>query len=1133
MKLAITPKLQVTITKHGRVVDPRSLIEPGGVFMSAKCLGMACVAAMLASVPSYGQLLKGTILGSVTDQTHAVMPMVPVQLTEVNTNYQRTETTNDAGFFAFANLDPGTYRINIKQPGFKEAKREGIALEVNQTIRADFELSPGDVTQVVDVTSEAPVLQTDRADTGGQVEASQIRDLTIANQRNYQATLVLLPGATAGYRSNSPFFNSQESLQVPVNGLDRQNNFMIEGLDNNIEQDNNLTAVVLPPDAIQTVSVSTTAYDPEFGRAGAAAVNVIMKSGTNNFHGTLFEYHNNSDFQARNFFSYTPPKVPHAVHNQYGGSAGGHIIRDKLFYFADFQGTNDIVGQIATPTIPTAAMRTGDFSASPTVIYDPQTGNPATGAGRTPFPNQQIPANRISPIFRDYMSLLPEPTLPGQSNNIGIATDQTKQIYSFDTKIDWVIDAKNTMFVRYSFAHLNVTNPGLYGPGLGIYGGPSNSGFDATGPALNQSPGLNYSHIFSPTLVTEVRLGAVRNRNDATNVDTGLNLSQKFGIPNGNIGGFWYEGLAEVFVNGYDTPMVGVNGCLPWRRANTNYETANNWTKTKGTHVISWGGGWRHENYFLLQTATFSPRGRFTFTAGPTTLNAPGIANSYANALASFELDQPNGIGRDLAGIEPVRNDTVEALYVHDKWQATPKLTLDLGARWEYWPASHPQFPGGQFNYDPNTNSLLAAGYGNIPMDLGVKNYPKNVYPREGLAYRLNEKTVIRAGFGMSSVYRYIANWQGPVKQNQQLIAANSFVAAGSMAGGFPQPQFFVIPQNGIITNAPNQNYSVTPTKVPVPYTESWNFTIQRTLPASLTLEVAYVGNHGLFISNSNVINSGININAAPVAGKGAASEPENIAFGRTATTNYPFFEGSHYEALQVKLNRRFANGFMMTTAYTFGKGIDYSPYNLLGYASLPGLTRYNRANTFTYTATWLVPFGTGRKYLTSGPGKYILGDWQIAALWTWESGLPLNFVTGAGSNLSTPLNAPGNAQTPELVAPVQILGHEGPGQYWFTASSFAAPPAGTIGNVGRDILYGPNLFSINASLTRQFSLTERFKLAFRAEAFNLTNTPEFDLPDTTFGDAQFGQITTANQSAQAVKVNPNRLLQLSLRLSF
>jgi hypothetical protein len=1086
------------------------------------------LAALLLPVsPVLGQTLKGTILGTITDASHAVIPAVAVNLIEVNTNFRRTETTNESGFFAFANLDPGTYRIDVEQTGFRKVARTGIALDANTTVRVDLELQPGDVTQTVDVTSEVSVLQTDRADTGGTIGSQQLDTLPMLNNRNYQNTLVTLPGAAAGYRSNSPFFNSQESLQVPVNGLDRLNNFMIEGLDNNIEQDNNLTAIVLPADAIAAVDVSTSAYDPEMGRAGGAVVNVIMKSGSNAFHGSLFEYHNDSDLQSRNVFA---TSVPHAVHNQYGASAGGHIKRDKLFYFADWQGSRDLVGQIATPTIPTMAMRQGDFTASPYIIYDPSTGNLATGAGRTPFPGQMIPASSISSIARQYLSFLPPPTLPGQANNIDIATDQTKNIDAFDAKIDYVISASDKMFVRYSLSHVNVTNPGLYGPGLGIYGGPSNNGFDATGPSLNQSPGVNYNHIFNPTLITEVRFGIVRNRNDATNVDTGQNLSQKLGIPNGNLGDAWTSGLAEVFVNGYDTPMIGVNGCLPWRRSSTNFEVANNWTKIKGNHVIKWGFDGRYEQYFLLQTATYSPRGRFTFTPGTTALNAPGApANGYTNAFASFLLDLPNGIGRDLAEFEPTRRDKVYALYFQDKWQVSQKLTLDLGARWEYWPASYPQFPGGSVNYDPNTNSLLLAGYGNTPMDLGVKNYPRNIYPRIGIAYRLNDKTVIRAGFGMSSFYRYTVNWQYPVKQAQQLVAQNTYVAAGTMATGFPAPLPIVIPSNGIITPAPNQNFAITPTKVPVPYAETWNFAVQRSLPGNLALELAYVGNHAIGLSNTNVNNGPINLNAATIAGTGTASEPEKILFGRTANTTYPWFEGSHYDAFQMKLNRRFSNGFLMNTSYAFGKSIDYSGYNVLGLVNYKGLSKYDRRDIFTYSATYELPFGQGKKMATSGIGKALLGGWQVNGLWTWESGLPLYFDPTKTSAAS--LNATGNQQWPEQVAPVQILGNVAPG-YWFTPSSFAPATAGTIGNVGRNILHGPHLFAINASVFRRFDITERFKLEFRAESYNVSNTKEPDPPDAVLGDPQFGQVTTAH-GTQSVQINPNRLYQGSLRLTF
>jgi len=1092
---------------------------------SFRVRSLAIFASLLTLVtPLSAQTLKGTILGTVADASQSVMPGVVVNNIETSTNFHGTETYNDTGFFAFANLDPGNYRLEVEHTGFRKLIRTDIVLDANTTVRADLELVPGDVTQVVDVTADSAVLQTDRADTGGTIASQQLDTLPMLNNRNYQNTLVVLPGATAGYRSNSPFFNSQESMQVPVNGLDRMNNFMIEGLDNNIEEDNNLTAIVLPADAIASVDVSTSAWDPELGRAGAAAVNVIMKSGTNAFHGSLFEYHSDSALQARNVFAST---VPHGVHNQFGASAGGRILRDKLFYFGDYQGSIDLVGQIATPTIPTMDMRAGNFAASPTIIYDPQTGNTATGAGRTPFTNQIIPPSRISPIFQKMMSFLPAPTSSALSTNLQVATDQSKNIHSFDVKIDYLLNSRDKLFFRYSLAHINVTNPGLYGPGLGIYGGPSNGGFDASGPSLNQSPGVNYNHIFSPTLITEVRAGVVRNRNDATNVDSGMNTSQSLGIPNANLGDKWTSGLVAINVNGFDSPMLGTSASLPWRRSSTNFEIANNWTKIMGTHVMKWGFDGRYEQFFLLQTQTFNPRGLFTFTPGPTTLNAAGITNSFANSLASFALDLPNGIGRDLAEIEPTRRNHVYALYFQDKWQVTSKLTLDLGARWEYWPASYPQFPAGFSNYNPGNNTLLLAGLGNVPMDLGVKNYPRNIYPRVGISYRLNDKTVIRTGFGMSSFYRYTENWQYPVKQAQQVSAPNSYVAAGSMATGFPAPLPVVIPSNGIITNAPNQSYGVTPTNVPVPYIESWNFAIQRALPANFSVEGAYVGNHALFIANGNVINGTINLNAATTAGTGTASEPENILFGRTAATTYPWYQGSHYEALQLRLNRRFSNGLQMNASYTFGKAIDYSGYNLLGLVAKKGLIKFNRQNVFTLSGVYELPFGAGKKMLTSGIGKALLGGWQVNGLWTWESGLPLSF-----SASSTSLNAPGNSQFPQQVGPVQIVGQEGPGTYWFTPSSFANPPAGMIGNVGRNILHGPNLFAINASLFRRFNITERFRLEFRAEAFNLTNTPQFDLPDTTLGDAAFGQITTAHGS-QSVQVNMNRSLQGSLRITF
>jgi len=344
-------------------------------------LGMAAALfTIFTTAPLYGQTLKGTILGTLTDATHAVVPNAQANLTETNTNFHRTETTNDSGFYAFANLDPGTYRIEVEQPGFRKVVRSEIVLDANSTVRVDLELQPGQLTEVVQVSADAAVLQTDRSDTGSKIVNQQLTTLPLLNNRNYQNTLMLVPGVQRTYRSNSPFFNSQEHLQSVVNGLDEKNNYMIEGIDNNIE--GYMTAVVLPTDAISSVDVSTTNYDPELGRAGGAVVNVIMKSGTNDLHGSLFEYHRDSALQARNFFVNT---VPHTVYNQYGGSLGGKIKRDKLFFFGDYQGSHDILGQVALPTIPTMDMRSGNFLASPTIIYDPASGN-ASGQGRTAFP---------------------------------------------------------------------------------------------------------------------------------------------------------------------------------------------------------------------------------------------------------------------------------------------------------------------------------------------------------------------------------------------------------------------------------------------------------------------------------------------------------------------------------------------------------------------------------------------------------------------------------------------------------------------------------------------------------------------------------------------------------------------------
>ncbi len=1098
-------------------------------------LFLTIVAISLSIVSVSGQTSNGTILGTITDSSHAVMANVQVSLTDTGTNSRRTDSTNAQGYFVFPNLAPGTYRVDVEQPGFQKTVRSDIGLDANSTVRVDLQMTPGAVTETVDVTSEAPVLKTDRADTGGQISSGTLDTMPMLHNRNYQSLLEIVPGVQKSYRDHSAFFNSQEHLQSVVNGLDHRNSYMLEGLDNNVED---LTGIIPPADAIANVDVSTTNYDPELGRAGGAVTNVVLKSGTNSYHGSAFEYNRVNAMQARDPFSTTPPA--HSVYNQFGGAFGGRIKRDKLFFFGDYQGSRDIAGQTNVVTMPTLAFRTGNLNlpTGSTAIYDPATGvqsGPLAGTGRTPFGNNTIPGNRISPIATRLLNFLPAPTNGGQSNNFQEDTVQSKPMDQFDTKIDYVLGANDRLFVRYSFQRATVNDPGLYGPNGGIYGGPHNGGFQGSGPSRNQSPGLNFTHILSPTLVTEFRFGIVRNHNQAINVDSGTTTSKDIGIPGVNLDA-WSSGLTEIrFDSQYSNPVLGFSNSLPWVRSVTNFNIVNNWTKTMGTHIFKFGVDVRRERQDLLQTQVFNPRGRFMFTTGPTSLQVPAgqtaPKTSYANSFASFLLDQPgSGSGRDLAVIFPARRNTIYNLYFQDKWQVSQKLTVDLGLRWEYWPSSTPHHPGGFSNYNPFNNTLELAGIGSIGNDLGISNPGKSFGPRLGAAYRLNDKTVFRAGYGISYIPRDTNVYNFPVSQATQLPSINSFLAVGAMATGFPAPSPAVLPSTGVIVNPPAQAYTYIPKDLPQGYVESWNVTLQRALPSNFSAEVAFVGNHGVNVPTSN----NLNINASRVPGSGATTEPENILFGRTLQTLEPWNAPSYYEGLQVRLNRRFTNGFTLYNSYAYGKAIDFNPstpgannFNVINFAANKGLSDWDRRNIYTMSAVYEVPFGQGKRYLTSGPGKWILGGWQINGLWSWESGLPLDISTSTAS-----LNAPGNINRPNVNGPVQIFGGIGPGTQYFDKTVFSAPAANTFGNLGRNVLHGPNLFDIDASIFRRFPIRERLNLEFRAEAFNLTNTPQYNRPDAVFTDAAFGQVISA-QGIQSVLVNNSRQLQFSMRLQF
>jgi outer membrane receptor protein involved in Fe transport len=1088
-----------------------------------------------------GQAVTGSVLGTITDSSGAVVSAAAVTLTETSTQTSRQVHSNASGNYFFPDVPPGEYSVSVELTGFKKEVRGGITVNVNASPRADVQLQPGDVSQTVEVTAAPPMLQTDRADTSTNISVAQTQNLPTGTNRNFQGLLNLVPGTTRANFQHSQFFNAQSSLQTEVNGQMRMgNNYQIEGIDDN-ERTGLLQILVPPIEAIQTVDVSTSNFEAELGRASGAVVNVVLKSGTNEIHGAAYEFLQNSNLNARSFFS---PSVGHLAYNYFGGNVGGPILKNKWFYFGDFLRVSDHEANTNLLTIPTMAERSGDLSASTTAIYDPGTGN-ADGTGRSKFLNNKIDPTRINPISAAILNLLPVPNVASANgaNNYFALLPYHKDTNSYDIKSDYVATDADRLSVRFSYQRPEV----FQAPVFGLAGGPAQGAFEGTGIQRTYSAGINYDHVFTPTLVAEFRAGVAYYNNVATPADKGLNQASALGIPGVNLDQIT-SGIVGVDIGSFfSSPLIGYSASLPWTRAEANIDFANTWTKTFGNHTIKWGVDYRSIRDALLQEQTFSPRGVYSFAAGQTALNTGTSSSktSYFNNFAGFLLDLPNRAGRDLATYFPSYRAWQFFSFVQDKWVATPKLTVDLGLRWEFYPPATPQFKGGFSNYNPVDNTLEIAGIGNIPSNLGIKTKYSNFAPRLGLAYRFSDATVVRAGFGISYTpfpdNSYAYNY--PVRANNEYDSVTSYRPAllytGQLAtfqNGFPPSINPAVPSNGIITNPPvGQTYYVVNNQFKNPYVESWNLAVQRALPWKLTLDVAYVGNHGV----DSAVN--YNLNAGLVPGAGAAGQPEYSAFHRTANTQLLFAGySSMYNALQVKLDRRLATDLMVTTAYTYGRGMSYQSGDDGGLDFYVNQRRnyarndYDRTHTFSQSYMYTLPFGPGKRWLTSGFIGNIFGNWQANAVLGVMTGTPVT-ITADG----TALNMPNNTQTANQVAPVKVLHGIGPNHPWFDPTSFAQPTqAGVFGNTGRNIFSGPGLFNLDASLFKLISIKERFKLEIRGEAFSVTNTAHFTLnpgggnasgnTNISLTNPTFGYVTsTLNGDTGA------RTFQLGAKLTF
>jgi len=1037
----------------------------------------------------HGQAVNGTLLGTVTDNTGASLANAKVTVTEVGTGAIHESVTNESGNYTFPDLQPGTYSITVEAKGFKKETHQNIDLLSNSSTRVDISTEPGSVSETVLVTTAPALLQTDRADISTKIEARQVADLPLGTNRNFQSLLNLVPGTAPATFQHSQFFNAQSSLQTEANGIPRMGNlYQIEGIDD--DERTGLLQIIIPPaEAIQSVDISTNNFEAELGRATGAVTNVTLKSGTNAFHGSVFEYIQNNAVNARSYFQTTP--LGHLSYNYFGGSIGGPVWKNKLFFFQDYLRTSDHEKLANTFTIPPPTFYTAngqgfiDLSA-PLVgtncavvttckgqVFDPTTGDGTAQHPRTPFTNNQIPINKVNSVSLAFLVGLSKVAQPNQNqsnlasptNNFGINLPFTKTTNSYDTKIDFALNEKNHISGRYSYQSVNTFQAPAFGAFLG---GPAGAGgFEATGTQNSYSTGVNYDHVFSPTLLTEVRFGVAHLHNAAQPSDYGTSDASTIGVPGVNISGQPFtSGQVGIIIgnfgqSGQTYPLFGYSASLPWIRAEANIDFVNNWTKIIRNHTVKAGVDLRRVRDDLLQDQTFSPRGAFTFAENQT--SSAGGTTNVANDMASFLLDVPSLVGRDLNTFFPAYRQWWFFVFASDKWQVSPKLTVDLGLRWEFYPPATPKVASGFSNYDPIGGNIVLAGVGGNPSNLGMQTRYRYFAPRTGFSYRVNDGTVVRGGFGMSyTAYpdnSYAYNY--PVRSNNsyQLTGGSPYTAAvlndgttATFQAGFPTPVAASIPSNGIIPlNTPaliNQSLNQIPLNYKNPYVESWNVAVQQALPGNLSLQLAYVANHGVDID------ANVNTNVPSTYGGGAQSDPEyncpNCPAGthRTAATNVIFLPfSSNYQSLQAQLTRRFANGLAFNTAFTWGKGMGYQNGDDGGLNFFINKRRnyapmdFDRTLNYEQSFTYALPFGRGMKYMTSGIGAQVIGGWKISGIVSIVSGTP--FTVFANGNT---LNTPGTAQTANLVKGHHVLHGIGPTSPWFDPTSFAQPagcPAG------------------------------------------------------------------------------------------
>jgi carboxypeptidase family protein/TonB-dependent receptor-like protein len=1156
------------------------------------CMAIGLIVMGSTARTASAQVLYGSIAGTLTDETGAVVPRATVNVTNTSTGLSRQATTDDSGHYSIPNLLEGTYDVSVNASGFRPYTQKGVTVRINAATQVDAVVQLGALNEQVTVEASTAVLQTTKTDVSTSLDTESMENLPLSGYRNFQSLINLVPGATPARFQNAVTDTPGRALTTNVNGQERgANNTRVDGSADILVTMPHHAVYVPPVESIQEVNISTNNFDAEQGMTGGAAVTVITKSGTNNLRGSAFTMYDSSALRT---FTWDENRSgatekPEGRRSISGGSLGGPIKRNKLFYFANWEGTFERTGFSDRFSVPTADFRSGNFSrmlgapilsaaGSPILIptteggstvlregmiFDPFSGD-VDGTGRSVFSSggrvNVIPQARLNGPMLKMLALVPLPNRDGDTDNYFNTATQPLNRNNIDAKVNWNRNERHQLWFKYSVMDALVSGDF----GLGQAGGACLCGGGlGKGHTLVQIAGIGQTYTVSPTFLIDGTFGWTRFGQDVEPPDLGSNFGlDVLGIPGTNGPDPRESGMPPIFISGY-SDLGNPEGWNPLFRNDQSYTFNTNASWTKGTHDLRFGFDFVHHlmNHWQPELGE-GPRGAFHFDPGVTALNpdaldatvgfqgdTPSFENDW-NGLAGFLIGTPTASGKSSQFIKMNSFENQYALFARDRWRAGTRLTVDLGLRWELYPNRWRSGGLGIESYDPTTNEALIGGKGGIPQDNGVGYSKKLFAPRLGLAYQLDDATVIRTGYGITYhshpwgaqslrgwyPLTLVAAFSG-INGFQPVTTDRAYVAAGV-------PNAPLGPDVGIPSICcPDINTG----RVPLPnvaetgypranemlhrgYIQSWNLIVERKLPAKLVASIGYVG------SASVRGFAFLDINASQIPGSGDEGRPLFAAFGRTATTRE--WDGrthSNYHALQATLNRRFSDGLLLKGAYTWSKSIDEAPYSdwtEFRYNAQSVFFR-NRAvsdhdipHNFQLAFVYELPFGREKKWATTGFSNTILGGWQVNGVFSAYSGRPFN-LTASGSSL----NMPGNAQTPDQIKDnVEILGNVGDDGPYFDTSAFARITDVRFGNVGRNSMRGPGFANLDMSLFRTFKVTQAVDLQFRAEAFNVTNTPHFSNPNGNVNSSNFGRIlsTDSNWAAGA-----SRQFRFGLRLSF